>query len=289
MKQSNNLFDEALSASDIGSMIERLLASQSLFPDISVQVFRLLDSTNTEAKRYTQSGGRVPAVFLAEEQSAGRGRMGKSFYSPPSTGIYLSLLLEAPSRLSDTVFITSASAVAVLRAIEAVTGIQAQIKWVNDLYYKNRKVCGILAESFAHNGVSYMIVGVGVNLYTAEFPKELSEIAGALLPRQEGLRNRLAARIIAELYTVYKSDDPSWVMRLYRQHSMVLGKQISFTENGVLFRGIARSVDDYGRLYVHLTDGTEKCLASGEISLRPTSYDTAEKNSKEDQNCNAKQ
>ena len=149
---------EALSAERIGEELS--------FP---VSVLRTVDSTNTEARRRILSGESLPQAILAEEQTAGRGRMGRSFYSPAGTGIYLSLCFEASG--SEILFLTTAAAVAVHRAIREVTGIVTDIKWVNDLYFRGRKVSGILAESFSVEEKRYVIRGVGVNLYTTEFPE----------------------------------------------------------------------------------------------------------------------
>ena len=114
---------------------------------VPLRVYGRIDSTNSEAKRYALGGGDAPMAFVADEQSDGRGRMGRGFYSPAGTGIYLSLLLPWQGESSEAVCLTCAAAVAVHRAILTVTGIETGIKWVNDLYVGDRKVCGILAEA----------------------------------------------------------------------------------------------------------------------------------------------
>ena len=234
---------------------------------VALRVYDTIDSTNTEAKRYAMSGGAVPCAFLAETQTAGRGRMGRSFYSPDGTGIYLSLLLGAERRF-DPVGVTTAAAVAVRRGIETVCGIETEIKWVNDLYYQGKKVCGILAESFFADDVRYFVVGVGINLYTSDFPEELRQIAGGLLSEEKGLRGRLASEVIRNLYELTHRRDREEIMADYRAHSMVLGRQITYVENGRVREGVATAIDENGRLTVHLPDGTPAILASGEISLR---------------------
>ena len=235
---------------------------------VAVRVLSVTDSTNNEAKRHAQAGGQAPIAFFAEEQSAGRGRMGRCFYSPPHTGLYLSLLLPIEGGFSDTVGMTTAAAVAVLRAIRSVTGITVGIKWVNDLYDNSRKVCGILAESFLVGAQRYAVIGVGVNLYTEDFPSELHGIAGGLLPTQKNLRNALAAAILAELYAACRCADRTALMAEYRAHSLVLGRAVVYTENQVEHRGVVEAIDDGGRLLVRLSDGALVVLASGEISLR---------------------
>ncbi len=246
---------------------ETILAALDKMP-ISVCVLPVIDSTNEEAKRRARNGASAPLALLAEEQTAGRGRVGRSFYSPPDTGLYLSLLLRPNADVTDTVGLTTLAAVAAMRAIRTVTGVQTQIKWVNDLYAQGKKVCGILAESFFADDIRYVVIGVGINLYTSEFPAELADKAGGLLVGGEGLRNALAARTIAELYELATGADRAALMREYRSASMVLGKAVVYTQNGIEHRGVAESIDDAGRLCVRLPDGSLAILASGEISLR---------------------
>jgi BirA family biotin operon repressor/biotin-[acetyl-CoA-carboxylase] ligase len=178
------------------------------------------------------------------------------------------LLFPLSGELSDAILLTSAAAVAVYRAILRVTGIETEIKWVNDLYLKGRKVCGILAESFVCGDARYVILGVGVNLYTEEFPPELSGVAGALLPAAGGLRNALAAAMLEELYAVAtRPEDGGW-LETYRSRSLCLGRAVTYTENREEFCGIAEEIDGRGRLWIRREDGGRVCLGSGEISLR---------------------
>lgn len=235
---------------------------------IEVQIYESIDSTNSEAKRYALSGGGAPCAFFAESQTAGRGRMGRSFYSPDQTGVYLSLLLRAEEETADAVLMTTAAAVATWRAIRAVCGITTGIKWVNDLYYQGKKVCGILAESFFAEGNRYFIIGVGINLYTKDFPTEIQGIAGGLLDEGKDLRSRLAAEVIQNLYELTRRTGDPGLLEDYRANSMVLGRPITYVENGISFCGVAEEIDSLGRLLVRRADGERVLLASGEISLR---------------------
>ena len=246
---------------------EKLL-KESLEPlAIEVKVFDKIDSTNAEARRYAENGGHAPAVFIAEAQSAGRGRLGRSFYSPEGTGIYLSLLLPLEGELGDAVLMTSGAAVGVMRAIREVTGISVGIKWVNDLYFEGKKICGILAQSFVCDSKRYAVLGVGVNLCTQDFPDELCGIAGSIGCGAE-LKTRLAVRIVKELYTVCSALPKVGFMDEYRASSLVLGNAVTYTKNGETYGGVAESIDDHGRLYVRREDGECAMLDSGEISLR---------------------
>lgn len=193
--------------------------------------------------------------------------MGRSFFSPDGTGIYLSLLLHPKETLADTVLLTTAAAVGACRAIRRVTGLSPAIKWVNDLYLDGKKVCGILAESFFAEERRMIVLGVGVNLYTCDFPPELAEIATGLMPKK-GLRNELAAALIEELMTLWEDLTPEAFLEEYRRDSMVLGQAVTYTENGISCSGIAESIDEGGRLTVRRGDGSAAVLAGGEISLR---------------------
>ncbi len=235
---------------------------------VPLSVLPLVDSTNTEARRRILSGHTEPFFLLAEEQSAGRGRMGRSFYSPAGTGIYLSLAFAPRSEGGDPLLLTTAAAVAVLRAIQRVTGTVCGIKWVNDLYVRDRKVCGILAESLYLGPTRFVILGVGVNLCTEDFPEELRGIAGSLLPEGRGLRNDLAAALCGELCALTTDSMPEGFLDAYRAHSLVLGRDVIYWENGERFEGVAESVDERGRLLVRHGDGTERLLGGGEITLR---------------------
>ena len=231
----------------------------------SFRYYKIIDSTNTEARRYALSGGKTPAVFVAEGQSGGRGRIGRSFYSPSGAGIYLSLLIEADE--CDCVFMTSAVAVAVRRAILAVTGIETGIKWVNDIYLDGKKVAGILVESFFQNEKRYFIIGIGINIATAEFPEEIRSRAGSL-GIDPLLRSAIGAKLIGELCCVVSSPASADIIEEYRKSSVVIGKRISFTENGVTETGVAEGINEYGHLLVRLDGGSEKILCGGEITLR---------------------
>ena len=150
------------------------------FNAVTVRVFDEIDSTNTEAKRMVADGFKADAILVAHTQTAGRGRMGRSFYSPAQTGAYFSILHTLDTPLCDAVAITSAASVAVMRAIRTLAGIQTDIKWVNDLYYNGKKICGILTEAVSAGESIHVIVGIGINLDTADFPEELKAIAGSL-------------------------------------------------------------------------------------------------------------
>lgn len=245
--------------------IERLKSELSA-EGIAFCVYETLDSTNAEAKRRA-ADVPTPALFIAEEQTEGRGRLGRSFFSPRGKGVYLSLLLETESP-ADTVGLTSAAAVATVRAIRAVTGKETGIKWVNDIVWQGKKVAGILAEGFSSEGRSFAVVGVGVNLCEedGEFPEALRQTAISL-GEDKHLLTDLAATLAKELNTLLRTPLDRSVTDEYRALSLVLGKRVTYTENGETHTGKAVAVNDDGTLSVRLSDGSLSTLASGEISL----------------------
>ena len=168
---------------------------------------------------------------------------------------------------ADAVRLTAAAAVAVSRAIKQVTGITVGIKWVNDLYFNEKKVCGILAESFSCGDGRCALVGVGINLSTRDFPSGLRDVAGSLGGGSDGVRRELAVAVCREIYDLYEKKDRSF-MDEYRVLSVVLGKRVRFFIGGEAFEGHAEDIDGDGALSVRTDGGEVKRLYSGEISLR---------------------
>ena len=235
--------------------------------DIAVFEYESVDSTNNVAKRLIAEGCPVPAVILADEQTAGRGRGGHSFYSPAGLGMYMSLMLRAEGELTRSLPITAKAAVAVTAAIESLTPLRPMIKWVNDVYLEDRKVCGILTEAApAADGGFVIIVGIGVNLRAQTFPAELRDKAGSL-QTAELTADRLAAETAVRICGLAADQSGAW-LDFYRKHSMVLGREIVYTEKGGARHGTAVSIDEEGGLVVRNATGEETILRGGEISLR---------------------
>ena len=233
--------------------------------DVLVFAYETLDSTNAEAKRIAANGQAASAIVAADGQTAGRGRMGRSFYSPNQTGAYFSFLYTPSQPLDNAVSVTSAAAVAVRNAIFELTGLECDIKWVNDLYLNGKKICGILCESVFVNEHPQIIVGIGINLSTTEFPKPLSNKAGALGASVD--RCKLIAAVWRNLKPfLQNANDHSW-LEAYRAHSCVIGRQVEWTEGDHRFGGVVTGIDFDGGLVVSLADGTQKTLRTGEISV----------------------
>ncbi len=245
---------------------------KSEYKEIGISVFECIDSTNDEAKRQWKKIKTAPAIFVSDKQTAGRGRRGRSFYSPEGTGIYMSLLLQPESGLEDAVHITTATAVVVAKALKQYLGAEVGIKWVNDLYFKNKKVCGILTEAVMEANPAEtpaVVVGIGINLSTEVFPEELQGIAGGFGVEADAVeRNELVASIVNGLLDFAKDLKDCSFVDEYREMSVVLGKEIRYNEGDALIRARALDIDSEGGLMVELADGSVKVLKTGEITVR---------------------
>ena len=251
---------------DADSIRHRLLEKNV---EADVVVFQTIDSTNTEGKKRADHLSR-PLLLLAEEQTMGRGRQGHSFYSPRTTGLYMSLVVPVSLPLTTIAFCTQAMAVAAARTVEALWGPALQIKWVNDLYLADRKVAGILTEAVTDletQQATAVICGIGINLTTKDFPETIMSTAGAL-GRMD--RNILAAEINALfLKMINELPDTDLWLNEYRQRSLVLNRTVSFSVNGHVYHAVGKKIDDQGRLVVGFKDGNTMTLSSGEISVIP--------------------
>ena len=243
---------------------------QTELEDTSLPVYVLssTDSTNEEARRRLTQQKGCCFVVAAEEQTAGRGRRGRSFYSPKDTGLYLTLATSPETSMDRMMGITAYAAVCTARAIRDLCGKQPQIKWVNDLFLDGRKIGGILTEAvfdFETGRVSHLMIGVGLNLHPCNVPPELRKTMG-FLETGGGMKNRLAAAIVNALLK-YDEGDTGY-MQDYRRWSMVLGQEIVYEKEGKKWIGSAVSIRDDGGLEVQQSDGSTVVLRSGEITLR---------------------
>ncbi|MGN1201989.1 MAG: biotin--[acetyl-CoA-carboxylase] ligase [Eubacterium sp.] len=248
-----------------------LVSAQSikvnLKENIDVLYYLSIDSTNNCCKRLLADGKQGIFLVAADEQTAGRGRQGKSFYSPAQTGIYFSLVIRPETTLQNAVTATTAAAVAVCKAIEKLTDKKPKIKWVNDVYLNGKKICGILTEAmtnFEDGTVDSVIIGIGINVKTVDFPDDV-ESAGCL--DADINRSRLIAEIVNELLKISGGDYKSFI-DYYRSHSLVIGEKIRFIQNGKITPATAVAIDETGGLEIELENGEHTVLRSGEISIR---------------------
>ena len=254
--------------------VRRFLRHSELRPE----VYKSVSSTNTLLKARAERGEAAGLVLLASEQTAGRGRMGRSFYSPEDCGVYFSVLYRPDTPAADAVRITACAAVAVAETVEALSGKAAQIRWVNDVLVDGKKVCGILTEASldCESGtVNYLIVGIGVNTAVprGDYPEALRGVAGAAfgdVPVPQ-LRCRLAAGILDRLTDYMANPGSEACFEAYRARSVVLGRRVTLLSPGrePVEAEVLDLEHDYA-LRVRLGDGSTMRVNSGEVSLRVT-------------------
>ncbi|MBQ6425352.1 MAG: biotin--[Clostridia bacterium] len=237
-------------------------------PDLNVFCFDTVDSTNDEAKRRFRTGLKNTSLFVSDTQTNGRGRRGRSFYSPSATGIYLSLLYPLTEGQSGFLSFTSKAAVAVCRALNSVYSVSPKIKWVNDILLDGKKIAGILCEyvTDTESGGSAVVIGIGINLSTEIFPEAISDTAGSVGNRSVP-REIITAAVAKELIMLLNDSGSSYLDE-YRALSLVIGRHIAYERNGQVFTGKAVSIDSDAALVVLRDDGRTDVLNTGEITVR---------------------
>lgn len=238
---------------------------KSELKDVSVLVKNRVDSTNDAIFREDAHAPLPSFSFMAaEEQTAGKGRVGKSFLSPYGTGLYLSTIIHEGD-VSDPALLTITAAVALKEALMAQTDEDIKIKWVNDLYCNHKKIAGILTEANFSDGKARYVIGLGINITTPEglFEKQSLPSAGSLSSAIS--RNQLAADILNNLYARLQqpADD---ILGAYRKYNLTIGKTIRFAKGDIEYTGVAEAIDDDGALLVAI-DGRTLRLSAGAISI----------------------
>jgi len=241
-----------------------------------IHYFDTIDSTNTRAKALGLQGVPHGTVLIAKSQTAGRGRLGRSFHSPDGQGIYLSMVLRPGCHASQLMHLTCAVGVAVCNAIHSVAGLRPGIKWTNDLVFGKRKLGGILTELSLDSGgnVNFAVVGIGINCTqkVADFPEDIQNIATSLTEstQTEISIPRITAAVLSSLLAM--SDDllshREELLELYRKDCVTLGKEISVVTPTLVRHGIAVDIDPDGALLVDFHDGHREAVSSGEVSIR---------------------
>lgn len=252
--------------------IERHLTADHPF---TFEILPQTASTNTVARQRAEEGAAEGLTVIAEEQTAGRGRFTRRFYSPTGTGLYMSVVLRPTAEPTDIPLITVAAAAAVAESIEALTDRKTQIKWVNDVLLDGKKVCGILTESALNpetGKAAYAVLGIGVNVTAPEggFADEIRDSAGAVFEEPVPFgRERLAAAILQRFWCYYTALSERRFLAPYRARSLVLGREVMVHRaEGDAYPATVLELDDDACLWVRCPDGTQQRLGSGEVSLR---------------------
>lgn len=243
-------------------------------PINNIEVYKTVTSTNDLAKQYALDLKPEGTVIVAREQTAGRGRKGRSFYSPSSTGVYISVLLRPELTAEKTLYITTATAVAVAKAIEKISGKEAKIKWVNDIFVDGKKVCGILTEGaidFETGKMQYAVLGIGVNIKKPEndFPSEIQNIAGSVFDTTDKeVSSIIVAEILNNFMNYYKNLASKPFYEEYKKRMFLIGKHLTVYSGKDSYPAVAIDLDKELSLIVKDENGNIKKLNTGEVSIK---------------------
>lgn len=256
-----------------------------------ITILDSVDSTNEYAKVLAKDGANEKKTIIARHQTKGKGRNGRSFFSPENEGLYMSVILRPTVNPSKAVYITALAALAVSEAIDRLTGLHSEIKWVNDVYINGKKVCGILTEGAiaGENRFAYSILGIGVNVQKQIFPEDL-QVATSIfnetdINAQPDFTEKLAEEILDRFFEKYDvlnslkdSDDNDKILysfvKSYRERSFLIGRSVNvfkLTEDRadeVVFSGTAVDIDRDFKLIVKRDDGETEAVDSGEVRAR---------------------
>lgn len=228
-----------------------------------------VSSTNTLLRAMAEDGAPEGTVLLSREQTAGRGRNGHSFFSPKDSGVYMSVLLRPTIPAEDALRITTTAAVAAAEAIESAAAVPAQIKWVNDIFCRDKKVCGILTEGKPDGDgrFAFVILGIGVNLNAPAngFPAELQSIAGTVTDSAD-IQSAWIAGFLDSFFAYYQNLHDPGILQKYRQRSYLQGKTVRVVGSDNVC-GQVVGMDDAFHLLVRTESGILS-LDSGEVRVR---------------------
>lgn len=260
---------DRITAEEIGSRFS------DKFAEWKIAYYDILDSTNNEAKRLAEDGEKRTALVLTEQQTGGKGRRGRTWVTPRETAVMMSLLLHPKIAPEHASAVTLVMGLAIARACRKFCEVDAKIKWPNDIVVDGKKVCGILTEMSSEiDYINYLVIGVGINANSTEFPKELEEKATSL-KLLTGKRVDRAGLIVesleqfADCYGKFlQTQDVSLLLDEY--NALLAGKdgQVRVLEPNHEYCGISRGIDRHGDLLVEREDGTVEAVYAGEVSVR---------------------
>lgn len=239
----------------------------------SIFIKKSLDSTNNEAKRMLINNCEDFSLIIANSQTQGRGRKGKTFFSPENSGIYFSIILKPNLKIDEALKITIAASLAVTRSIEKLTCKTTSIKWVNDILIENKKIAGILTEAisdFETRTIETIILGIGINFSTNYFPDEILNTSTSIFYNEKPsiTRNHLIAEIVNEIHSLIFNLADSDLISEYKKKSSVIGKNVFIYHNSILEEVFVNDINEDGYLMVKTKNNEDIILNSGEISLK---------------------
>jgi len=239
-----------------------------------IHVFEQLDSTNSEAYRRAREGGEEGEVVVADCQLRGKGRLGRSWLSPPGANLYVSVILRPPIEVRNAPLLTLMAAVAAVKAVKRITGIEPRIKWPNDLLVHGKKVAGLLNEMNARGGqVDFVILGIGinVNMSPGTIPEEMRPIATSLREElgHEISRVELLHALLKEVegeYQAFMADERERILREWEEFSQMVGTTVEVRSFNEIIRGRVKGIDSHGSLILAAPDGSERTVIAGDVS-----------------------
>lgn len=263
-----------LSAPDIMDKTELESIHATEWAGCEIYYFGSIDSTNTKAKELAEEGHPSGTLVVADRQTAGKGRRGRSWESPTGIGIFMTLMLKPEINPNNASMLTLVAAMATTRAIRRVTGVPAMIKWPNDIVMNGKKVCGILTEMSAQfDYINHIVIGIGINVHNEDFPEEIAKTASSLYLEsgQHIHRASLIEAFLEEFEDVYaeylKTEDMEGLQKEYDAMLVNRGRQVRVLDPKEPFEGKAMGITKKGELIVDTWE-SRKLVSSGEVSVR---------------------
>ena len=254
-------------------ILDKKILEQYLYQKLNITIFRELDSTNSYLKKLGSQGEKEMQLVIAERQTGGRGRMGRSFYSPNGTGIYFSLLIHPKFFAEKSLLLTVMAAVSVAETVMNFNSNDVKIKWVNDIYIDGKKVCGILTEGAinANKKLDYAVIGIGINVIAPEngFPDDIKDIATAIFPgkTEENVKEKIIADVVNRFFEMYNGTDTDFVKR-YKEYSYLTGKEVNIVSGENTRPATVIDITDDCHLLVKNEYGETEEISSGDVSVR---------------------
>lgn len=246
----------------------------------TIHYFHTLESTNSKAYELATQGAEEGEVVIAESQTKGRGRLGRSWFSPPYLNLYLSVILRPKIPPQQAPLITLMAAVATAEAIEKSSGLRPSIKWPNDILLGGRKMAGLLNEIKSETDqIDFVILGIGINLNMDQkmFPKGIRPLATSL--KRESGRSISRAELLSALlqkleewYSVFLKEDGSVILNAWRRRAQIKGKRVRVTSFGETLSGTAVDIDSEGALIIETKNGERKRVVAGDVEYIRESY-----------------
>ena len=253
--------------------LDKKILEQYLNQKLNIEIFNELDSTNNYLKKIGSIGEKENKLVIAESQTGGRGRMGRSFYSPNGTGIYFSMLLHPKFSAEKSLFLTVMAAVSVAEVVMKYNKNDVKIKWVNDIYIDGKKVCGILTEGAINKDkmLDYAVVGIGINVIAPVngFPDDIKDIATAIFPgnAEENIKEKIVADVVNRFFSMYNGVDNDYIRR-YKEYSYLTGKKINIISGETIRPATVIDITDNCHLLVKNENVEIEEISSGDVSVR---------------------